>query len=152
MKYYPNGSHVYKFFVISCLFIGLIMVAWPVLTGHAQNSEVGDRTQAFTTARNLLVSGADAWERIMSSYKEVCSPACCIFYMYFRDICACTLTHTHTHTSIVTHSHTHIHSHSHTHTHIHSHSHTHTLTSTVTHTHTHIHSHSHTHVCMVSMH
>ncbi|XP_035257221.1 ATP-binding cassette sub-family D member 2-like [Anguilla anguilla] len=60
---------------------GLVMVAVPIITGAGfADNELADgqtqvrvsvRTEAFTTARNLLASGADAIERIMSSYKEV---------------------------------------------------------------------------------
>ncbi|XP_054168770.1 ATP-binding cassette sub-family D member 2-like [Oppia nitens] len=65
---------------------GMVIIAVPVMTGmsmpasedgggggdhHRPSDDVSERTQYMTTAKNILISGADALERLLSSYKEV---------------------------------------------------------------------------------
>ena len=55
---------------------GMVVMAIPIFTsGNETGSSVGDniadRTEYYTTAKNLLVSGADAMERLMTAYKEI---------------------------------------------------------------------------------
>lgn len=55
---------------------GMVMVSLPIIFGtkadpEDQDGGVSQRTQYFTTAKNMLVSGADAVERLMTSYKEI---------------------------------------------------------------------------------
>ena len=54
---------------------GMGMVAIPLLLGKSgsptNSDDVISRAQALTTKKHLLLTSADAWERIFSSYKEV---------------------------------------------------------------------------------
>ena len=51
---------------------GMISMAIPIFTSDesgGSGSRVSDRTEYYTTAKQLLLSGADAGERLMTAYK-----------------------------------------------------------------------------------
>ena len=54
---------------------GQVILALPILlslTGEGDGAEaVGQRTRMYTTAKNYLIDGGDAAERLMTSYKEI---------------------------------------------------------------------------------
>ncbi|KAF2362166.1 ABC transporter type 1 transmembrane domain [Trinorchestia longiramus] len=57
---------------------GMVIVSIPLLTGRGKSQSddsgekgVSERTEYFTTTKQLLVSGGDAIERLMTSYKEI---------------------------------------------------------------------------------
>ncbi|OXA63187.1 ATP-binding cassette sub-family D member 2 isoform X2 [Folsomia candida] len=51
---------------------GMVVTAIPILTAHSlkNGSGAAKRTEYYMTSKHLLVSGADAMERLMTSYKE----------------------------------------------------------------------------------
>ena len=57
-----------------CEGTGMLTIAIPILIGvdstaESSDSGVSERTQYYATAKNLMMSGADAMERLMTSYK-----------------------------------------------------------------------------------
>lgn len=67
--------------------LGMVNIAIPVMTGKGSSfakqdgvqqndggydhEDISERTQYMTTAKNILIAGGDAAERLMSSYKEL---------------------------------------------------------------------------------
>ena len=58
---------------------GCCIIAMPLLLSFGSDESVAEgvsqRTKTYTTGRHYLLNGADAMERIMTSYKEVSGAA-----------------------------------------------------------------------------
>lgn len=60
---------------------GMVVIATPIMLGGIHHlslppssvDDISDRTEYMMTAKNVLIAGSDAMERLLSSYKEVTS-------------------------------------------------------------------------------
>ena len=80
---------------------GCCIIAMPLLLSFGSEESVAEgvsqRTKTYTTGRHYLMNGADAMERIMTSYKEVSGTVMILLNMYIRAYCiepVCTYVHT----------------------------------------------------------
>ena len=71
-------------YIATSIYAGKVMISWPILSSglseRANDESVSTRTLHYTATWNLLLNLSDAFERIISSYKEVC------LYVYNDDL------------------------------------------------------------------